>query len=212
MQYKSSIEDKFTLKDKDRYVSVSPINLYDTLVKQTPDNCRYRSNKENKTLHNKKKSCELPGLRKLTSPKKDEPQHNSSIINQLIEQEERQIPATLRISQEDQVRCKNKNKTTNRVKKHHKQHNTTNNSPFNAGKQTDRLKHVQSNFKLPSNLSAHRLPTLTLHPRKQRHAQKESCFIEKMMIQRSEMAHCGSVVTLGLSTIDNYEDRYQRRR
>ena len=73
MQYKSSIEDKFTLKDKDRYVSVSPINLYDTLVKQTPDNCRYRSNKENKTLHNKKKSCELPGLRKLTSPKKDEP-------------------------------------------------------------------------------------------------------------------------------------------
>ena len=72
IQYKSSIEDKFILKDKDRYVSVSPINLYDTLIKQTPENCIYRSNKENETLHGKKKSCELPRLRKLTSPRKDE--------------------------------------------------------------------------------------------------------------------------------------------
>jgi hypothetical protein len=69
-----------------------------------------------------------------------------------------------------------KKNNTNRVKKH-KQHNTVLNSPVNAGKQTDRMTHVQTNFQLSSNLSTHRLPTLTLHPKRHKRVSKESYFI-----------------------------------
>ena len=72
--YKYSPPLNTSFREKDKYVSICTVQFSDKLLHHSPESSILRHKKENDTLHIKKRSCELPKLRKLTSLKKDDRQ------------------------------------------------------------------------------------------------------------------------------------------